>query len=130
VDALITAEARQALGALSALSPGRKLFGILVGHKRGHRFIVEKAFPAAAFRFAARDFFRIDELFAGGVLGFYASGDLNRIKARLRQPYAAGRLFVSVRTARRAPAFKAFAIDFDGRFRVVPLPLIVEESAP
>lgn len=128
MDAFITAEARQAFGALSALSPGRRLFGILVGHKRGHRFIVEKAFPAAGFRFAPRDFFLIDELFAGRVLGFYASGDLGRLKARLRQPYAAGRMLLSVRPAKRGPAFKAFAIDFEGRFRVVPLPLIVEES--
>jgi len=130
MDAFIAAEARQSLAALSALSAGKKLFGILVGHKRGHRFIVEKAFPAAAFRFSPADFARADELFAGKVLGFYSSGGLARIKARLLQPYAAGRLLLAVRTAKHAPSFKAYAVDFDGRFRVVPLPLIVEEGGP
>ncbi len=130
MDAFIASEARQSLAALSALSGGKKLFGVLVGHKRGHRFIVEKAFPAQAFRFSPAGFARADELFAGKVLGFYASGDLARIKAQLRRPYAAGRLLLAVRTTKSAPSFKAYAVDFDGRFRVVPLPLIVEESAP
>ncbi len=130
MDAFIASEAGQSLAALSALSAGNKLFGVLVGHKRGRRFVVEKAFPAAAFRFSPAEFARVDDLFAGKVLGFYASGDIARIKAKLRQPYAAGRLLVAVRTAKRAPSYKAYTVDFDGRFRVAPIPLIVEEGAP
>lgn len=130
MDAYLTAEARQSFEALNALAPGQKHFGFLIGHKRGHRFIVEKIFPApAGFKIDPGNILRLDELFAGRAIGFYASGDVARLKAGLRQPAAAGRLLLAVRTARRAPAIKAYAIDFDGRFRFIPLPLISEEAA-
>jgi hypothetical protein len=131
VDTYITAEARQALEALNALSPRKKLFGILIGHKRGHRFIVEKIFPATAgFGLGPSNILRLDELFAGRAVGFYASGDVARLKARLRQPAAAGRLLITGRAGKHAPDLKALAVDFDGRFRFVPLPLIIEETNP
>jgi len=127
VDAYIAAEARRSFEALDALAPGRKHFGFLIGHKRGHRFIVEKIFPApAGLKIDLRNILRFDDLYAGRAIGFYTSGDLAGIKARLRQPAASGRILLAVRAARRAPAFKAYAVDFDGRFRFAPLPLILE----
>lgn len=131
MDAFIAADARQAFDALTTLSPGRKLLGVLIGHKRGHRFIVERIFPAPpGFRLDERDILRADEAFAGRAIGFFASGDMARLKAALRGPAAAGRLLLSVRTEKRGPAFKAYAVDFDGRFRFVPLPLIIEGAEP
>lgn len=129
MDAYITAEARQSFEALNSLAPGQKHLGFLIGHKRGHRFIVEKIFPApAGFKIDPENILRLDELFAGRAIGFYASGDVARLKAGLRQPAAAGRLLLAVRTASGAPAFKAYAIDFDGRFRFILLPLILEKD--
>ena len=131
VDAFLAAEARQALEALSALSPRKKLFGILLGHTRGHRFIVEKIFPSPeTMSLSPRNILRIDELFAGKAVGFYASGEIAPLKAKLRQPAAAGRLLLAVRQAKRGPVIKAYGIDFDGRFRFLPLPLTIEETGP
>jgi hypothetical protein len=129
VDVYIADEARRSFEALNALAPRQKHFGFLIGHKRGHRFIVEKIFPApAGLKTGLRNLPRFDDLFARRAIGFYASGDLARVKAGLRQPAASGRLLLAFRAAGRAPAFKAYAVDFDGRFRFLPLPLILEED--
>jgi len=48
VDVLITPEAERELRALRAFKPGPGLWGVLVGHKRGARIIVEKVLPAGA----------------------------------------------------------------------------------
>jgi hypothetical protein len=131
VDAFIAADAREALVALNALAPGKKLLGVLIGHKRGHRFVVERIFPAPpGFGLDERNMLRADDAFAGRAVGFYASGNIARLKAALRGPAAAGRLLLSVRTAKRGPALKAYAVDFDGRCRFVPLPLIIEGDEP
>jgi hypothetical protein len=131
VDAFLTAEARQALEALNALSPAKRHAGLLIGHERGHRFIVEMAFPTpATFEPGPAAFARLDEVFDGRAIGFFTSGDAARLKAKLRQPYAAGRLLLSIRFGRATPAFKAWAVDFEGRFRFIPIPVIVEESRP
>ena len=45
MDAFLTIEAQQALRAVKAVSPRRNAGGLLVGHKRGKRFFIEKAFP-------------------------------------------------------------------------------------
>jgi hypothetical protein len=64
MDGYLTSEALQALNALNAMAPGKKLSGFLIGHKRGHRFFVEKIFPAPlGFRLNFKNFSRLDRLF-------------------------------------------------------------------
>jgi hypothetical protein len=131
VDTFVTAEARQALEALDVLSPAKRHAGLLIGHERGHRFIVEKVLPTpAGFDPDPAVFARLDKIFGVRAIGFYTSGDAAPLKAKLRQPYAAGRLLLSVRFGRSKPAFRAWAVGFDGRFRFIPIPVIVEESRP
>jgi hypothetical protein len=130
VDAYLAAEALQAFGALSAVSPGKGVFGFLLGHKRGRRYFVEKIFPApSGFQPTLQNLVRLDRLFADKIIGFFASGSRRRdVEEQLKQPYAAGRLYLDVRFRKdpRSPGFKSYAIDFDGRFRFEPLALTVE----
>jgi hypothetical protein len=131
VDAYITAEALQILEALDALNPRRRRSGVLIGHKRGRRFIVERILPAPAnFDPKPAVLGRLDEIFAGKAVGFFSSGDLTRTRAGLRQPLAAGRLLLATESRRRARRVKAWAVDFDGRFRFIPIPVILEGEHP
>jgi hypothetical protein len=131
VDAYLTAQARDSFAALSALAPGRPLMGLLLGHTRGHRFVVERILPAPpGIAPDERSLTRIDAAFAGRIIGFFVAGDSARIKASLRRPSAAGRLLLIVKTSKRGPSFKAVAVDFDGRIRFVPLPVHCDEAAP
>ena len=117
--------------ALNALAPRMRQGGVLLGHKRGHRFIVENLLPTPGGLDPRPAFLaRLDELFGGRAIGLFGSGGAARLKTALRQPAAAGRMLLCVRFGKSGPRFEAWAVDFDGRFRFVPLPLILEDDRP
>lgn len=157
VDVFLSADAQRTLQAVRVLSPAKCASGLLLGHKRAGRFFVETAFPApAGFRPDSQNFPTLSANFQGRIIGFFLMGGSAADRRAFLQPLACGRCIVTVAPsnsrdsagrgspniakrnshdiARREPgaiAFRAFAIDYDGRFRLDPINVIVEgKSAP
>lgn len=129
MDGYLAAEALQALNALSTMAPGKKLWGFLIGHKRGHRFFVEKILPApSGFRLNLDNFARLDLLFQDKIIGFFSLGGGAKERKELYHPFACGKMYLDGRPSRRKNLrFKAFFIDFKGRFVLEPIKLILEK---
>jgi len=154
VDAFLSSDAQRTLHALTLLAPAKCASGLLLGHKRAGRFFVEAAFPApAGFRPSLENFPALSANFQGRIIGFFLIGGGAADRRLFLQPLACGRCVVTVARpksgnftrrgssiiakrnfhdiARREPgaiSFRAFAIDYDGRFRLDPINVISEKK--
>lgn len=125
VDVLITREASLEIHALGIVRPSGTAWGLLIGHKRGFRFFVEKVLAAGNARpgAAARQFREIERLWPGKVIGLYAVRPGAELKRAVAGPFFYGKLFVELRYSRTRPYIRPFVVEFDRTFRLVPLSL-------
>lgn len=125
MDAYLAAEAHQALKALGSLSAKPDLSGFLIGHKRGHRFFVEKIFPLPkGFRPTLENYHGLNQLLGGKIIGFFAFPAEAKHRQRLLQPFVCGKLFLGVRLNKRGILnFQSLVIDYDDRFFAAPIKL-------
>ncbi len=123
MDAYLTAEAGLILKAAGRLSDSPQC-GFLIGHRRGPRHFVESIVPAGAdCPFSCAQVRILERLFEGRVAGFYIIGKGRGLRDRLLEPQACGKLLLVASPGRDA-AFKAYTVEFDGKFRLSPIPLI------
>jgi hypothetical protein len=121
MDVFLGAEARRALDGLRLIAGRTRPAGLLLGHRRGPRYFVEGIFTAGPdFGFSPAAVRRLDALFGGRVLGFFAFRPGAPTRRALLRPSAVGRVFIAVGGR---GAMSAAAIDFDGRFLLRRLPL-------
>ena len=124
MDVFLTDDAERFLKALSLLSePGQ--CGYLIGHRRGPRVYVEAVIPAGrGHAFGVEQFHLLDDVYDGRTVGFFFFGGGRRAESRVLQPFAYGKIVLEVRPGgRRAPALKAFSVEYDGGFTLSPVPL-------
>jgi len=127
MDVYLGAEARRALDGLRLIAGRTRPAGLLLGHRRGPRYFVERIFTAGSvFGFSPAVVRRLDALFGGRVLGFFAFRPGAATRRALLRPFAVGRVLIAVG---ERGAMNAAAIDFDGRFRLRRLPLTSEMKA-
>ncbi len=123
MDAYLSREAYQALEGLNLLAPGSNSEGLLIGHKRGHRYIVEYVFPTPGASSISPDkYFNLDQLFDGKIIGFFMiKPEEKRIK-RILAPFAYGKLFLEVDlTSQKKTALKSFIVDYTDDFFLSPI---------
>ena len=127
MDVFLGAEARLALDALRLVGGRARPKGLLLGHRRGPRYFVERVFAAGAdFGFSPAAVRRLDALFGGRVIGFFVFRPGDATRRALLRPSAVGRVLIAVGGR---GAMNASAIDFDGRFRFRRLPLNFDPKA-
>lgn len=131
MDVFLSAAAHQTLQALSVLSPRRSASGLLLGHKRAGRFFAETAFAAPSdFRPGPENFPVLNKTFQGRIIGFFLFGGGPADKRAFLQPLATGRCLVTVaRLASGDFSCRGFAVDYDGRFRLNPIPVLLDQPA-
>jgi len=132
MDAFLTIEAQQALRAVKAISPRKSAGGLLIGHKRGRRFFVEKAFPApSGFTPSPGSLAVLDSVFDGRIIGFFRFNPGEKDERDLLQPFACGKLFLAVESRSKAESVLiAYLIDYDGCFLLEQIPLRLETTPP
>ncbi len=125
MDALITAEAAADLEILNRLRPAPRAWGFLVGHRRGPRILVERLFPAGAGVGLPSpvELDAIDRGLGRRIVGLFAVRPSAAFRKAAAGPYFYGRLVLDVRPSRKAPVLRAFVVEFDGRFLLVPVAL-------
>lgn len=122
MDALLAPEARQTLEALS-LSRSPASAGILLGHKRGPRFIIERAVPTTAGYYPAqRTYLRLSALFQEAVIGFFSFSAETGLAKLTPPPFAVGKVFLCLKSGPAGRlSFRAFSPDYPHRFILRPV---------
>jgi hypothetical protein len=125
MDAYLSREARQSLTALRLVSSNALPDGLLLGHKRGHRFFVEKILPSLKGFFPSiKKYQELDEFYEGKLLGFFSlKPDEKKIK-KILAPFAYQKLFLEINlNTRKEIAIKPHVIDYDKEFFLIPIKL-------
>jgi len=125
MDAYLSREARQSLTALRLVSSNALPDGLLLGHKRGNRFFVEKILPSLKGFFPSlKKYQELDEFYEGKVLGFFSfHPDEKKIK-KILAPFAYQKLFLEINlNTQKKIAIKPHVIDYDKEFFLVPIKL-------
>ncbi len=131
MDVSFSQEAVQSMEA-HACGTGRKTMrGVLVGHKRGQRFYVEKAHPFCGGAFSSAERWRVlDRLFEGKIIGFYSSSSSPKALAGFLQPAFCGKLVLRTGSGRRARlSLKPYVVEFDKSFYFLPITLSSRQKA-
>jgi hypothetical protein len=127
MDAYLGAEATAGLKAEALECAGKTCRGVLLGHRRGPRFFVEKAVPLRGDAFPSETRLRqLDLIFGGKVIGFYASGGPARGPSSILRPFAYGKLYLRLSAPAsgfRKTVMKPHVIEFDGAFHLSPIAL-------
>jgi hypothetical protein len=124
VDALILPEARLEIEALRALRPEPSTWAFLIGHKRGHRAIVERVFPAGSGGRLPdeRALAGLEAVWPGRVVGLLAVRPAAAFKKAVLGPAWYGKLVLLAAGPAKAPVLRSFAVEFDRRFTLAPIP--------
>ena len=130
MDAYLSREAYHFLLGLNLTSPKQNTDGLLLGHKRGHRFFIEKIFATKkGFYSSLENYFALDKHFGGKLIGFFAYGaDEKKIK-KILLPFALGQLFLNIHsTQKKKMTIKSYIIDYKKNFFLSPVDLKLPTS--
>jgi hypothetical protein len=132
MDVFLTIEAQRTLRAVKAIAPRRNAAGLLIGHKRGRRFFVEKAFPVPqGFQPSLKNLEILDAVFEGRIIGFFRINPGEKDERTLLQPFACGKLFLAIESRSSAESVLiGYLIDYDGRYVLEQIPLVLEAAGP
>jgi hypothetical protein len=121
MDVYLTREALLQLQAVDIFS--RRGEGLLIGHKRGHRFFVEYvlAVPRALTASAAKRQ-RVKALLEDSFLGHFCFAEAEAYLKRALVPGLVGTVLLVVdHNPAQKSMFKAYTVEFDGTYRLAPL---------
>ena len=129
MDAYLSHEACQSLNVINLISSSSISDGLLIGHKRGHRFFVEKTLPSLPGFFPSlKKYHELDQLFNGKLLGFFSfNPDEKKIK-KILAPFACGKLFLEISSSQQKKmTIKSYVIDYENEFFLLPVGLTSQE---
>lgn len=123
MDVFLTEETHRSLDALSIV--GGSHDGLLLGHKRGHRFFVEKIFPTQKGFFSSLEhYLGLNRHFEDRVIGFFSLNPDDRKANKILVPFAQGKLYLSVRSTDEGTlVIRPYCIDYKGKFYLSPIRL-------
>jgi len=126
VDAFITPEARREIDALMVFRPKPGTWGVLVGHTRGFRFIVDKAFPAGdGGRAPDEDLLAgLDGVWPGRTIGLFAVRPGAAFTKAVRGPAWYGKLVLRLTGPAGSPAMRPSVVEYKRRFFLAPIALV------
>ena len=126
MDAYLSQGAYLSLAALTLLAPAAYSDGLLIGHKRGHRFFVENTLSSMPGFFSSiKKYHELEKLYQGKLLGFYSFRPDEKKINKILAPWAYGKLFLKIQTSPQKKMFiKSFAVDYKNNFFLLPVKLI------
>jgi len=124
VDVLITPAARLEIEALKVLRPEPSSWALLIGHKRGFRYVVEQVFPAGTARRRPdeRGLAGLETIWPGRVIGLLAVRPGAELKRAILGPAWYGKLVLLATGPAKVPVLRAFAVEFERKFFLDPVP--------
>jgi len=125
MDAYLSREAYHFLMGLNLVASKANRDGLLLGHKRGQRFFVEKILPTQkGFYSSFENYLAADTLLGGKLVGFFSfNSDEKKIK-KILLPFAFGQLFLDIYLDKKNKlTIKSFIIDYEKDFFLSPVDL-------
>jgi hypothetical protein len=124
MDVLVIPEARREIEGLKVLGPAAGTWGVLVGHRRGPRYLVEKVVAAAPPQRLpdASLLEALDRIWPGVVIGVVVVRPRAAFRKALLAPAWCGKLVLQLGGPARKPVLKAVQVTFARRFRLEPVP--------
>ena len=124
MDVYINQGARRQIKALFMEEAGSS--GLILGHKRGPRYIIESLFPfPEILTLSLKKHLEIIRNFDPDLIGYFSSGNEKAEADKIMAPFAAGMVFGRINIENRSLRF--FQIDYNGRFVLNPLEISNEE---
>jgi hypothetical protein len=129
MDAYLSQEAYQSLNVINLISSSSISDGLLIGHKRGHRFFVEKILPSLPGFFPSlKKYHELDQLFNGKFLGFFSFNPDEKKTKKILAPFACGKLFLEISSnQQKKMTIKSYVIDYENEFFLLPVGLTSQE---
>jgi len=126
MDVFVSYDAKRSLRAESILHSGDGPDGLLLGHKRGPRFVIEEILPTLPGFFSSRDALAACERhLQNRVLGFFTFRPGNRKRNKLLAPITYGKLYMEVTgDGTRDPSLASYIVEFEEEFFLTPIPLV------
>lgn len=130
MDAYLSKEAYNSLIGLHHISSSPNIDGLLIGHKRGHRFFVQKILPTQkGFYSSLENYKASDKHFRGKLVGFFTFQPDEKKMKKILLPFAYGQLFLGIHlTKKKKMSFKSFIINFEKDFFLSPIDLTLPKS--
>jgi hypothetical protein len=128
MDIYLTAAASQNLEAVRLLAPAEESRGLLLGHRRGNRFIVENILSSPAKHWPSpKILLKLDGEVGGKIIGFFILGSAGPGRAELLQPIGVGKVLVEGRgRGGKRNLFRGKLIDYEEGFNFRPIPVRTE----
>jgi hypothetical protein len=128
MDAYLSKDAETTINGLCIL--GKRSEGLLIGHRRGHRVLIEKIFPSQkGFYPSLNKFEQLNRLFKGKILGFYAINPDEKTKQKILAPFAYGKVYLEVFPGdNHKTSLKSYSIEYVGDFVLSAIPLVFPKS--
>jgi len=97
---------------------GSDLDGILIGHKRGYEYYIERGFPYhEVFSMTDEDFNKINQQFDDRLIGFYTFSSSERKSKKILVPFAVGKIFLKVASGKEQGLItESYLIDYENEF--------------
>ena len=123
MDVFITPEARQEMEALRVFRMKAGTWGVLVGHRRGFRFIVEKILMAGSAETLPdeRLLEGLDGVWPGRTIGLIAVRPGVAFRKAVRGPAWYGKLVLEISGTAGKPALRPAVVEFEKRFFFSPV---------
>jgi hypothetical protein len=125
MDVLITPEAARELEALQVFKPRPGAWGVLVGHKRGSRFIIEKAVAAGRPGTVPDEglLAGLDAVWPGRTIGLVAVRPGAAFRKAVRGPAWYGKVVLELAGPAASPVVRPAVVEFDRTFFLAPIDL-------
>jgi hypothetical protein len=123
MDAYLSKEAHNSLEALNMVRGDQD--GLLLGHKRGHRFFIETIFPTQKGFFATEEqFLSLNQHFENRVIGFFSFNPDERKAKKILAPLTQGKLYLCIHSMdEKALDIRSYRIDYKDLFYLSPIRL-------
>jgi hypothetical protein len=125
MDVYLSDEARSHLSAQTLEIPRGAARGLLLGHRRGPRFFVERIYPCALRPFLSIEKFRaLSRIFDDKIIGFYSSARRTEKRKPKFPPFAVNKLYLEFGPhPRKGLTLRPAVIEYKGSFSLGPVAL-------
>jgi len=125
MDVYISPDVHQILTALSLIHSHQPWEGVIIGHKRGHRYFIERVYPLPhLFSFLPQKFFQLDHTFKSKLIGFWGYNLSQQKIDKILAPFAFGKLFLQLDFDSSVQLdIRSFTVDYKEKFFLSPIQL-------
>jgi len=125
MDVYLSRDAFLSIRALGLISQNSNFDGLLIGHKRGHRFFVKKIFLSVKGFFPSKEkYLLLNEFFDDRIIGFFSFNPDEKKIGKILAPFAFGKVFLDIRLDRQKRInINPFVIEYEEEFFLSPIQL-------